>query len=409
MPPTETQSGLATIEEAIQDYKEGKFVIIVDDEDRENEGDLCLAAQFVTPEKITFMAREGCGLICVPMLGSRLDELNLPMMVRDNTSSYGTAFTVTVDATAKHGVTTGISAYDRAQTIKVLIDPNSKPEDLSRPGHVLPLRYAEGGVLRRAGQTEASIDLAKLAGLYPAAVICEIMNPDGTMARMPDLQKFAQKHGIKMITVAQLIEYRRRTERLIKRVAETTIPTEYGVFNLYVYESSVDDGKHHVALTMGDVADGRPCLVRVHSECLTGDVFGSRRCDCGDQLHTAMRLIAEEGRGAIVYMRQEGRGIGLVNKIRAYSLQDAGMDTVEANVHLGFPPDLRDYGIGAQILVDLGLRKIRLMTNNPAKRAGIDGFGLEIVERVPIKPVVHPENLRYLQTKQAKMGHLLGL
>ncbi len=408
MPTRKDESPFASVQQAIQDYKDGKFVIIVDDEERENEGDLCMASQFVTPEAVTFMAREGCGLICVPMLGSRLDELKLPMMVRENTSGFGTAFTITVDATAKHGVTTGISAHDRAKTIELLIDPKARPDDFSRPGHILPLRYAEGGVLRRTGQTEASVDLAKLAGLYPSAVICEIMNPDGTMARLPDLIRFSQKWNINMITVAQLIEYRRRTERLITKLAEAPIPTEYGEFVLHAYESTVD-GQHHVALVMGDVRVGPPPLVRVHSQCLTGDVFGSRRCDCGDQLHAAMRKIAEEGRGVILYMRQEGRGIGLVNKIKAYALQDSGMDTVEANLHLGFPPDPRDYGIGAQILVDLGLEKIRLMTNNPAKRIGLDGFGLEIVDRVPIKPVLHPENLRYLQTKQEKMGHLLGL
>jgi 3,4-dihydroxy 2-butanone 4-phosphate synthase/GTP cyclohydrolase II len=408
MPNRPDESPFAAIPEAIQDYKDGKFVIIVDDEERENEGDLCMASEFVTPEAVTFMAREGCGLICVPMLGSRLDELKLPMMVRENTSGFGTAFTITVDATDRHGVTTGISAHDRAKTIEILIDPKAKPDDLSRPGHILPLRYAEGGVLRRTGQTEASVDLAKLAGLYPSAVICEIMNSDGTMARLPDLVEFSQKWNVRMITVAQLIEYRRRTERLISRLAEAPIPTEFGEFTLHAYESSVD-GQHHVALVMGDVRVGPPPLVRVHSQCLTGDVFGSRRCDCGDQLHAAMRMIAEEGRGVILYMRQEGRGIGLVNKIKAYALQDTGMDTVEANLHLGFPPDPRDYGIGAQILVDLGLEKIRLMTNNPAKRVGLDGFGLEIVDRVPVKPVLHPENLRYLQTKQDKMGHLLGL
>jgi 3,4-dihydroxy 2-butanone 4-phosphate synthase/GTP cyclohydrolase II len=402
------QRPFATVEEAIEDYRQGKFVIIVDDEDRENEGDLCMAAQFVTPEAITFMAREACGLICVPMLRSRLEELKLPMMVRENTSGFGTAFTVTVDAAPKFGVTTGISAYDRATTVKVLIDPNTKPEDLTRPGHILPLRYAEGGVLRRTGQTEASVDLAILAGLYPAAVICEIMNPDGTMARLPELVAFSRRHGIKILTVAQLIEHRRRTEKLITKLAQARIPTEYGEFTLHVYESAVDN-KHHVALVMGDVTQGPPPLVRVHSECLTGDVFGSRRCDCGDQLHSAMKMISSESRGVILYMRQEGRGIGLVNKIKAYVLQDNGLDTVEANVHLGFPPDPRDYGIGAQILVDLGLRQLRLMTNNPAKRAGLAGFGLEITECVPIKPILHPENLRYLQTKQEKMGHLLGL
>jgi 3,4-dihydroxy 2-butanone 4-phosphate synthase/GTP cyclohydrolase II len=330
------------------------------------------------------------------------------MMVRENTSGFGTAFTVTVDAAPKFGVTTGISAYDRATTVKVLIDPNTKPEDLTRPGHILPLRYAEGGVLRRTGQTEASVDLAILAGLYPAAVICEIMNPDGTMARLPELVAFSRRHGIKILTVAQLIEHRRRTEKLITKLAQARIPTEYGEFTLHVYESAVDN-KHHVALVMGDVTQGPPPLVRVHSECLTGDVFGSRRCDCGDQLHSAMKMISSESRGVILYMRQEGRGIGLVNKIKAYVLQDNGLDTVEANVHLGFPPDPRDYGIGAQILVDLGLRQLRLMTNNPAKRAGLAGFGLEITECVPIKPILHPENWRYLQTKQEKMGHLLGL
>ncbi|HLH21503.1 MAG TPA: bifunctional 3,4-dihydroxy-2-butanone-4-phosphate synthase/GTP cyclohydrolase II [Chloroflexota bacterium] len=398
----------ATVEEAIEDYKQGKLVIIVDDEDRENEGDLCMAAQFVTPEAITFMAREACGLICVPMLQSRLEELRLPMMVRENTSGFGTAFTVTVDAAAKYGVTTGISAADRARTIQVLIDPNTKPQDLSRPGHVLPLRYAEGGVLRRTGQTEASVDLCKLAGLYPAAVICEIMNPDGTMARLPELCAFAERHGIRMLTVAHLIEHRRRTEKLITQRAQAPIPTEYGEFMLHVYESSVDN-QHHLALVMGDVSDGEPPLVRVHSECLTGDVFGSRRCDCGEQLHAAMARIASEGRGVILYMRQEGRGIGLVNKIRAYELQDGGMDTVEANVHLGFPPDPRDYGIGAQILVDLGVRRMRLMTNNPTKRVGLEAFGLEIVDMEKIQTPVRPENQRYLLTKQQKMGHLLGL
>jgi 3,4-dihydroxy 2-butanone 4-phosphate synthase / GTP cyclohydrolase II len=408
MPVKQFDERFASVEEAIEDYKQGKFVIIVDDEDRENEGDLCMAAEFVTPQAVTFMAREACGLICVPMLRSRLEELKLPMMVRENTSGFGTAFTVTVDASPEHGVTTGISASDRAKTIEVLIDPNTKPEDLSRPGHILPLRYAEGGVLRRTGQTEASVDLAILAGLYPAAVICEIMNADGTMSRLPELFEFAAHHQIKIMTVAQLIEHRRRTEKLVERLTEAPIPTEFGQFMLHVYESGVD-GKHHVALVMGDVTHGDPPLVRVHSECLTGDVFGSRRCDCGDQLQAAMKMIAEEGRGVILYMRQEGRGIGLVNKIKAYALQDTGLDTVEANVHLGFPPDPRDYGIGAQILVDLGLHKIRLMTNNPAKRVGLGGFGLEIVNLEPLKPILHPENLRYLQTKQDKMGHMLGL
>jgi 3,4-dihydroxy 2-butanone 4-phosphate synthase/GTP cyclohydrolase II len=408
MPDPSEPAGFASVPEAIEDYKAGKFVIIVDDADRENEGDLCMAAEHITPEAITFMAREGSGLICVPMLGSRLDDLKLPMMVGENTSGFGTAFTITVDASPKHGVTTGISAQDRARTVQLLIDPSTQPDDLSRPGHILPLRYAEGGVLRRTGQTEASVDLAQLGGLYPAAVICEIMKSDGSMARLPDLIEFSQKHDIKMISVAQLIEYRRRNEKLVTKLAQAPIPTEYGEFVVHVYESSVDQ-QHHVALVMGDLASGDAPLVRVHSECLTGDVFHSRRCDCGDQLQASVQMIAGEGRGVILYMRQEGRGIGLVNKIKAYALQDNGMDTVEANLHLGFPPDPRDYGIGAQILVDLGLHQIRLMTNNPAKRVGLDGFGLEIVERVSIKPVLHPENLRYLQTKQDKMGHLLGL
>jgi len=408
MPDPIEPAGFASVPEAVEDYKSGKFVIIVDDADRENEGDLCMAAEHITPEAITFMAREGSGLICVPMLGNRLDELKLPMMVGENTSGFGTAFTITVDASPKHGVTTGISAQDRARTVQLLIDPTTHPDDLSRPGHILPLRYAEGGVLRRTGQTEASVDLAQLGGLYPAAVICEIMKSDGSMARLPDLIEFSQKHDIKMISVAQLIEYRRRNEKLVTKLAQAPIPTEYGEFVVHVYESSVDQ-QHHVALVMGDVASGDAPLVRVHSECLTGDVFHSRRCDCGDQLQASIQMIAGESRGVILYMRQEGRGIGLVNKIKAYALQDNGMDTVEANLHLGFPPDPRDYGIGAQILVDLGLNQIRLMTNNPAKRVGLDGFGLEIVERVSIKPILHPENLRYLQTKQDKMGHLLGL
>ena len=410
MPNRQEESPFAAVPEAIQDYKDGKFVIIVDDEERENEGDLCMASEFVTPEAVTFMAREGCGLICVPMLGSRLDELKLPMMVRENTSGFGTAFTITVDATARHGVTTGISAHDRAKTIEMLIDPKTKADDLSRPGHILPLRYAEGGVLRRTGQTEASVDLAKLAGLYPSAVICEIMNSDGTMARLPDLLEFSAKWNIRMITVAQLIEYRRRTERLIARLAEAPIPTEYGEFMLHAYESSVD-GQHHVALVMGDVRIGAPPLVRVHSQCLTGDVFGSRRCDCGPQLDAAMAMVAREGRGVVLYMRgHEGRGIGLMHKLQAYQLQDAGDDTVDANLKLGLPADARDYGIGAQILVDLGVRSMRLLTNNPAKRVGLDGYGLHIIERVPLPVRANAENIRYLMTKRDRMGHdLIGL
>lgn len=400
--------GFASIEDAVRDFKEGKFVIIVDDEDRENEGDLAIAAEHVTAEAITFMARFGRGLICVPIVGKRLDELEIPMMVSTNTSNYGTAFTITIDA--RKGVSTGISAADRAVTIRSLIDPNTKPSDLARPGHVLPLRYAEGGVLRRTGQTEASVDLAKLGGLYPAAVICEIMNDDGTMARLPELERFAAEHRIKIISVAGLIASRRQTERLVRKIpqAQTTIPNSYGEWALNVYESLIDE-KHHLALVLGDISGEPPPLVRAHSECLTGDVFGSERCDCGVQLHLAMEMIQKEGRGVVLYMRQEGRGIGLVNKIRAYQLQDSGLDTVEANEHLGFPPDPRDYGLGAQILLDLGITKMRLLTNNPAKRVGIEAFGLEAVERVPLITEPTERNRQYLKVKQAKLGHLLGI
>jgi 3,4-dihydroxy 2-butanone 4-phosphate synthase/GTP cyclohydrolase II len=399
-------SPFASIPEAIEDFKQGRFVIIVDDEDRENEGDLCIAADKVTPDAINFMARYGRGLICVPIVGSRLDELEIPMMVENNTSGYGTAFTVAVDA--RRGVSTGISAADRAATVVALIDPATKPTDLARPGHVFPLRYAEGGVLRRTGQTEASVDLAKLAGLYPAAVICEIMNEDGTMARLPALEKFCAEHEVRVISVASLIEYRRRTEKLIRKIAQTTIPNEFGEWGLHVYESEVDD-KHHLAFVLGDIHGEPPPLVRVHSECLTGDVFGSQRCDCGVQLRLAMQMIQEEGRGVVLYMRQEGRGIGLVNKIRAYQLQDAGMDTVEANEHLGFPPDPRDYGIGAQILLDLGVQRMRMLTNNPAKRVGLEAFGLEIEERVPLITEPTERNYNYLYAKQVKLGHILGM
>ncbi|MBI2848515.1 MAG: bifunctional 3,4-dihydroxy-2-butanone-4-phosphate synthase/GTP cyclohydrolase II [Chloroflexi bacterium] len=396
---------LATIEDAIKDMQEGKFVIVVDDEDRENEGDLTMAAEKITPEAINFMARFGRGLICLPVMSERLEELSIPMMVSDNTSSFGTAFTVSIDS--KKGTTTGISAFDRAKTIKDVLDPETKPEDIARPGHIFPLRAREGGVLVRTGQTEASVDLARLAGLYPAGVICEIMKEDGTMARMPDLEKFSAEHHIKIVSVAQLIEYRLRNDRLISRGAEALLPTKFGEFKAIAYRSAVD-ANQHVAFVLGDVSGDTPVLARVHSECLTGDVFGSIRCDCGDQLRRAMQIIGEAGKGVVVYMRQEGRGIGLHNKLRAYELQDSGMDTVEANEHLGFAPDLRNYGIGAQILKDLGVRKIRLLTNNPRKIVGIDGYGLKVVERIPIIISPNPQNIRYLETKRDKLGHLLG-
>jgi 3,4-dihydroxy 2-butanone 4-phosphate synthase/GTP cyclohydrolase II len=393
-----------TIEEALNDIKQGKMIILVDDEDRENEGDIIIAAEKCSPEAVNFMASYAKGLICMPMTGERLDQLDIQAMVLENTDNHQTAFTVSVDHSS---TTTGISAHERAATIKALIDPASQISDFRKPGHIFPLRYREGGVLRRSGHTEGSVDLAKLAGLNPAAVICEIMSQDGTMARVPELIEFAKEHQLKIATIADLIEYRRRREKLVVRVEDTKLPTRYGDFTAVAYESLLD-GQGHIALVKGKWEKDEPILVRVHSECLTGDVFGSQRCDCGDQLAMAMNMIEEAGKGILLYMRQEGRGIGLVNKIRAYKLQDNGRDTVQANLDLGFPEDLRDYGIGAQILVDLGAHKMRLMTNNPKKIKGLEGYGLEVVERVPIEMEVKPENARYMHTKRDKMGHLLA-
>ena len=397
---------LSSVLEAIQDFKAGRIVIIVDDEDRENEGDFAMAAELVSPEAVNFMATHGRGLICAPMMGSRLEDLRLPMMVQDNTARLGTAFTVSVDVLK--GATTGISAFDRAATIKALIDPDTNPEDLGRPGHIFPLRYMEGGVLVRAGQTEASVDLSRLAGMYPAAVICEVMADDGEMARMPQLERVADRYGIKIVSVADIIAYRREHEKLIERVAEARLPTIYGEFTAVSYRSIVDRDEH-VALVKGNLNPNEPTLVRVHSECLTGDVFDSVRCDCGDQMAQALHDIEAEGRGVFLYMRQEGRGIGIHNKLKAYALQDTGLDTVEANLKLGFAPDLRHYGVGAQILVDLGVRKMRLLTNNPKKVVGLDSFGLDIVERVPIITRSTEHNRRYLATKQARLGHMLDM
>ena len=395
------------IEAALEDIRQGKMVILVDDEDRENEGDLTMAAEKVTPEAINFMAKYGRGLICLSLTDERLNELRLPMMVSENTSRFQTAFTVSIDA--RKGVSTGISASDRATTILTAMDENTQPEDLVSPGHVFPLRARPGGVLVRTGQTEGSVDLARLAGLKPAGVICEIMKDDGTMARMPDLQAFAEEFGLKIVTISDLIKYRLNKESLVRRIVTATIPTKYGgVFTAIAYENDVDP-YHHIALVKGEIGPEDTVLVRVHSQCLTGDVFGSRRCDCEEQLHTAMAMVEKEGKGVIVYMRQEGRGIGLVNKLRAYCLQDMGKDTVEANEALGFKADMRDYGIGAQILADLGLHRIRLMTNNPRKIIGLEGYGIKVVARVPIETKPHQDNIEYLKAKAKKMGHLLSI
>jgi len=396
-----------TVEQAIADVRAGKLVLVADDESRENEGDLIAAAEKITPETINFMLVHGRGLICLTLTPERCEALGLPQMVEHNTEAHETAFTISVDAAARFGVTTGISAADRATTIRVAIDPVSTASDLRRPGHVFPLRSRPGGVLQRVGQTEASVDLARLAGLYPAGVICEVLNADGTMARRPELERFAAEHGVTFITVAQIVAHRLQHERLVHRVAEARLPTPFGEFRIIGYRNDVDDAEH-VALVYGDVASGGDVLVRIHSKCLTGDVFGSSRCDCGWQLTMAMRMIAEEGRGAVVYLDQEGRGIGLLNKLKAYELQDAGHDTVEANRQLGFQPDLRNYGIGAQILLDLGVKTIRILTNNPMKLVGIDGYGLTIAERVPIIPPRTDENAGYLDVKRDKLGHLFA-
>ena len=400
---TDNDSVMATVPEAIEEYRRGKFVIITDDEDRENEGDLVMAAQFVTPDAINFMAKYGRGLICIPLTEQRVADLRLPMMSEQNTSGFGTPFTVSVEA--RTGVTTGISAGDRARTVQVLIDPTSGAEDIAKPGHMFPLRARDGGVLVRAGQTEASIDLCKMSGLYPGAVLCEIMKADGEMARMPDLKRFARRHGLKIVTINEMIKYRLRHEKLVQRVVETKLPTPNGDMTIVAYRAEGYPDEH-VAIVRGTIDPEQPVLVRVHDQCVTGDVFDSLRCDCGEQKDRALKMIAEEG-GVFLYMRQEGRGIGLHNKLRAYELQDQGMDTVDANLALGFPADRRDYGIGMQILRDIGVRKMRLITNNPAKRAGLEAYGLEVVERIPIVTEPNEFNIRYLDTKRRRMGHLL--
>jgi 3,4-dihydroxy 2-butanone 4-phosphate synthase/GTP cyclohydrolase II len=396
-------SSFNTIEEALLDIRAGKMVVVVDDKRRENEGDLIMAAEKITPEAINFMAKFGGGLICLPIIKKRLRELSIGMMVTENTDTHKTAFTISVDAAE---TSTGISAHERAFTIRKLLDPTAQPKDFNRPGHIFPLEYKEGGVLVRAGHTEAAVDLAQLAGCFPAGVICEIMNEDGSMARVPELTEYVKKHKLKLITIADLIDYRRRHEKLIERVSEVNLPTKHGAFKGIGFKDKIS-GEEHLAMVLGDVTTPEPVLARVHSECLTGDVFGSKRCDCGDQLEESMRRIAEEGRGVLLYMRQEGRGIGLLNKLKAYHLQDNGMDTVEANEALGFPADLRDYGIGAEILSELGIRELRLMTNNPKKISGIYGFGLKVVERIPIEIGHNDNNHFYLETKKDKMGHLL--
>ena len=403
---SESPSPFASIERAVEELRAGRFVVVVDDEDRENEGDLVLAAERTTPEAINFMVREGRGLVCLALTGERCDALELPPMVERNTSNFGTAFTVSIEARGR--TTTGISAADRANTVLAAIDPKTRPSDLLRPGHMFPLRAQSGGVLKRAGQTEASVDLARIADLNPSAVLCEVMNEDGTMARVPDLTAFCERHGLVMVTVADLIRHRMKTERLVQRIASPNLPTRFGPFRLYAYRSDVTH-EEHIALVHGEIAEDEPVLVRVHSQCLTGDIFGSARCDCGEQLALAMEKIVAAGRGVFLYLLQEGRGIGLINKLKASELQDEGHDTVSANEKLGFPPDIRNYGVGCQILRDLGVRKMRLMTNNPSKYVAIDGYGLEIVERVPLE--VHPtdRSRKYLETKKNKMWHLLKM